>query len=124
MRLLGNLLWLMFAGVWLAMAWLCAAVLLAITVIGLPFAFQCVKIASFALWPFGRTVVTDRDPSVLSVVLGVLWLIPGVVLALLHAVAASMLAMTIIGFPFAVQALKLAGLALQPFGRSVKGIDR
>ena len=124
MKLVGNVLWLMFAGVWLAMAWLCAALLLAITVVGIPFAIQCVKIASFSLWPFGRTVVTDRDPSVLSMVLGVLWLIPGVVLALLHVFAASMLAMTIIGFPFAVQALKLAGLALQPFGRSVKSIDR
>ncbi|MBU6316928.1 MAG: hypothetical protein KGR47_10505, partial [Acidobacteria bacterium] len=71
MKLVGNVLWLLFAGVWLAMAWLCAALLLAITVVGLPFAIQCVKIASFSLWPFGRTVVTDRDPSVLSVVLGV-----------------------------------------------------
>lgn len=124
MKLLGNLLWLMLAGVWLAMAWLCVAVLLAITVVGLPFAVQCVKIASFSLWPFGRRMVKDPDASKLGVIGAVVWIIPGVLLALAHVVAASFVAMTIIGFPFAIQGIKLAGLALQPFGKTVESTGR
>lgn len=120
MRLLGNVLWLLLAGIWLAALWLCVAVLLAISVIGLPFAVQCLKIASFSLWPFGRRVVKDPDASRLGVIGAVLWFVPGVLLALAHVVAASFVAMTIIGFPFALQGLKLAGLALQPFGKTVE----
>ena len=117
---LGNLIWFLVAGWWLALGHLASALACAVTVIGLPFAVQCLKIASFSLWPFGRRVVKDPDASRLGVIGAVLWFVPGVLLALAHVVAASFVAMTIIGFPFALQGLKLAGLALQPFGKTVE----
>ncbi|MEY4174273.1 MAG: hypothetical protein RI900_1438 [Actinomycetota bacterium] len=119
MKLLGNLLWFLLAGIWLATAWLCCAVVFAVSVIGLPFAIQCVKLALFSLWPFGRTVVKDPTASKLGVIGAILWIVPGAFLAFGYLIAGTLLAVTIIGFPFGLQAIKLAGLALQPFGKKV-----
>jgi uncharacterized membrane protein YccF (DUF307 family) len=118
-KLLGNLLWFLLAGIWLATAWLCCAVVFAVSVIGLPFAIQCVKLALFSLWPFGRTVVKDPTASKLGVIGAILWIVPGAFLAFGYLIAGTLLAVTIIGFPFGLQAIKLAGLALQPFGKKV-----
>ena len=121
MRLLLNLIWLVFAGVWLAISYLFAAVLLAITVIGLPFAVQSLKLAGYALWPFGRTLIqsSDRHKS-LSVIGNILWFVlAGWWLALEHLVAGALLCLTIIGIPLGVGSFKMAAAALTPFGREV-----
>lgn len=77
------------------------------------------KLALFSLWPFGRTVVKDPTASKLGVIGAILWIVPGAFLAFGYLIAGTLLAVTIIGFPFGLQAIKLAGLALQPFGKKV-----
>ena len=121
MRTLLNIIWLVLAGVWLALAYLVAAVLLAITIIGLPFAKQSLKLARYALWPFGRALV--QSPTRLrglSAVGNVLWFVlAGWWLALAHILTGIALCLTIIGIPLGIADFKMAGAALVPFGRSV-----
>ncbi|MDT7953064.1 MAG: YccF domain-containing protein [Acetobacteraceae bacterium] len=120
--LLLNVLWLVFGGVWMAAAWLLAAVIMAITIIGLPWARSALTIALYTLLPFGNTVV-DRDPSgvgPLGFLGNVIWFVlAGWWLALAHLVTAVALAVTIVGLPFAWAHLKLALLALWPVGKTV-----
>lgn len=119
MKTLGNLLWLVLCGFWMALGWLFWALILAVTVIGIPFARQCVKLADFSLWPFGRTIVKDPNATKLGVIGAVLWIIPGVLMAIGYVLSGALLCITIIGIPFGVQSIKMAGLALQPFGKRV-----
>ena len=115
----GNILWLVICGVWLSLGWLFWAAILAITIVGLPFARQCVKLARFSLWPFGRTIVKDPSATKLGVIGAVLWIIPGVIMAIGYVITGALLCITIIGIPFGIQSIKLAGLALAPFGKKV-----
>jgi uncharacterized membrane protein YccF (DUF307 family) len=119
MKTIGNVLWLVLCGVWLSLGWLVWAAILAITIIGLPFARQCLKLANFSLWPFGRMVVKDPTATKLGVVGAVLWIIPGILMAIGYVVSGALLCLTIIGIPFGIQAMKMAGLALQPFGKKI-----
>jgi uncharacterized membrane protein YccF (DUF307 family) len=121
LSLVGNILWLIIAGWGLALGYLASALIMVIFIITIPFAVQCVKLAGYSLWPFGRTVVDDPDsrPGV-SVVGNVLWIVLcGWWLALGHVIAGLLLLVTIIGIPFGIQCFKLAGLALWPFGRRI-----
>ena len=121
MKTLLNIIWLVFAGAWMALGYLIAAVLLAITIIGLPFAKQSLKLGGYALWPFGRALVQSptRHKS-LSVIGNVLWFIlAGWWLALGHVLTGIALCLTIIGIPMGVADIKMAGAALVPFGRRV-----
>lgn len=119
MRLLLNGLWFVLGG-WISGAlWILSGIILAITVIGLPWTPAAFRIAGFSAWPFGRAIV-DRDNGVGSGCLNVLWLLlAGWWLALHHLVLAAALALTIIGIPFAWQHVKLALLSLTPVGKSV-----
>lgn len=125
MKTILNILWLVLAGVWLAIGYVFAGVILAITIIGIPFAVQAFKLAGYALWPFGRTLV--RSPTRykgLSAVANVLWVIlAGWWLALLHLVTGILLCLTIIGIPLGVGSFKMAGAALVPFGRTIVRLD-
>jgi uncharacterized membrane protein YccF (DUF307 family) len=119
MRLLLNVLWFVLGGWISGTFWLLAGVVLAITVIGLPWTPAAFRIAGFSYWPFGKMVV-DRDNGVGSGCLNVLWLVlAGWWLALHHIVLAAALAITIIGIPFALQHVKLAVLSLTPVGKGV-----
>jgi uncharacterized membrane protein YccF (DUF307 family) len=121
MRLLLNLIWLLLAGIWLALSYLLAAVLLTITVIGIPFAVQSIKLAGYALWPFGRTLIQSpgRNKS-LSVIGNILWFVlAGWWIFLEHLVTGVLLCLTIIGIPLGVGNIKMAAAALTPFGREV-----
>lgn len=119
MRLLLNVLWFIFGGWISGTAWVLAGVILAVTVIGLPWTPAAFRIAGFSYWPFGREVV-DREPGVASGCLNVLWLLlAGWWLALHHVLLAAALAVTIIGIPFAWQHVKLAILSLTPVGKTV-----
>jgi uncharacterized membrane protein YccF (DUF307 family) len=121
MRLLLNLIWLLLAGIWLALSYVFAAVLLTITIIGIPFALQSIKLAGYALWPFGRTLVQcpGRNKS-LSVIGNVLWFVlAGWWIFLEHLVTGVLLCLTIIGIPLGVGNFKMATAALTPFGRQV-----
>ena len=124
MRVIGNVLWLVLAGIWLALGYALAGVVLCITIIGIPFGIQAFKLAGFTLWPFGRTVVRSPEGGCLEVGFNILWLIvAGWALFLSHLLAGLLLCITIIGIPFGIQAFKLSVLALWPFGRSVVDVD-
>jgi len=121
MRFLGNIIWLIFGGLIIAVEYLVSSLLLCITIIGIPFGFQTLKLAVLALWPFGSEVrIKERDRGCLSTIMNILWLLTGgICISLTHLVFALLLAITVIGIPFAAQHIKLAGLALTPFGREV-----
>jgi uncharacterized membrane protein YccF (DUF307 family) len=118
-RTLLNILWFVLGGWVSGTLWLIAGLLLAITVVGLPWTPAAFRIAGFSYWPFGRVVV-ERDRGAVSLLLNVLWFVlAGWWLALQHLVLAFGLAITVIGIPFAWQHIKLAGLALIPVGKDV-----
>jgi uncharacterized membrane protein YccF (DUF307 family) len=119
MRLLLNILWFVFGGWISGTLWLLAGLILAITVVGMPWTPAAFRIAGFSYWPFGKIVI-DRDPGPTSLLLNILWFVfAGWWLALHHLVIALGQAITIIGIPFAWQHVKLAGLALTPVGKGV-----
>ena len=123
-----NLLWIVFGGLWMAAAWLVAAVIMAISIIGIPWARAAFGIALYTLLPFGQKAVPrdqysgreDVGTGPLGVVGNIVWLVlAGWWLALGHLLTALLLAVTIIGIPFAWAHLKLAGLALWPIGKII-----
>jgi len=126
--LLLNILWIVLGGFWMAVGWLIAAVLMAITIIGIPWARAAVTIAGYALFPFGqraisREIVTGRSDigtGPLGVIGNIIWFIlAGWWLALGHLGTALLMAITIVGLPFAWAHLKLAGIALWPIGKTI-----
>ncbi|HRM24427.1 MAG TPA: YccF domain-containing protein [Enterococcus aquimarinus] len=118
MRLLGNILWFILGGFVMAVSWFAAGILWCLTIIGIPVGIQCFKFAALSLWPFGKEIV--YHPSTSSFLLNVIWLVfSGWILALEHFVGGILLAITIIGIPFAKQSFKLARLALMPFGAEI-----
>jgi uncharacterized membrane protein YccF (DUF307 family) len=124
LRAIGNVLWFLLAGIWLAIGYVLAGLVLCITIIGIPFGIQAFKLAGFTLWPFGRAVVRSAEGGVLEIIFNLLWLILfGWVLFLAHLTAGLLLCITIIGIPFGVQAFKLGVLSLWPFGRSIVNAD-
>ncbi len=122
MKLLGNLIWLLFGGLIVAIEYFVASILLMITIIGIPFGIQTLKMASLALWPFGRDVVSTKYSSgCLNTFMNILWLLlGGIWIALTHIAFGILLAITIIGIPFAKQHFKLASIGLTPFGKEIR----
>jgi len=119
-KTIGNILWFVLAGIWLAISYAVAGLVMCITIIGIPFGVQAFKLAAFALWPFGHHVVRRPAGGCLETGFNIVWLLLfgwGIFLA--HLVAGALLCITIIGIPFGVQAFKLSVLALWPFGREV-----
>ena len=124
MRLIGNILWFVLAGLWLAIGYLFAALVMFILVITIPFALQALKLALFALWPFGRTAVKRPDAGAPSLIGNVLWLVlAGWWLALGHIITGIVLCLTIIGIPLGLGNFKLIPISLWPFGREIVPIE-
>jgi uncharacterized membrane protein YccF (DUF307 family) len=123
MNLILNIIWLILGGFIIVLGYVLGAVLLCITIIGIPFGIQCFKLAGLALAPFGREVREKEPPSgALAVIMNIIWIIlPGLELAVLHLFLALFFAITIIGLPIAAQHLKMTRLALLPFGFEVRG---
>ena len=122
MNLLLNLIWLLLGGIIVVLAYVLGGILMCLTIIGIPFGFQCFKLAGLALAPFGREI-REREPpgGALAVILNVIWIVlMGLGLATFHLVVALILAITIIGLPLAAQHLKMTRLALLPFGFEVR----
>ena len=121
MNFIGNLIWLIFGGLAAALGYIVGGFILCLTLIGIPFGLQCFKIAGLVLWPFGRRVVsTGNGMGCLSIVFNIIWLLcGGLYTAVVHLIFAFLLAITIIGIPFARQHLKLMELSLMPFGKQV-----
>jgi uncharacterized membrane protein YccF (DUF307 family) len=130
--LLLNVLWMIFGGLEMAIGWLFAALIMVITIVGIPWARAAFNMASYALLPFGRKAVSraeylgteDFGTGPLGLIGNIVWLVfAGWWLALGHLIAALVLAITIIGIPFAWAHLKLAGIALWPIGKMIVEAD-
>jgi uncharacterized membrane protein YccF (DUF307 family) len=120
-RTIGNLLWLILAGWWLALAYVLFGIIACILIVTIPFGLQAFKLAAFTLWPFGRVVVerTDADPA-LGCLGNVIWLVfAGIHLAIAHVIAGLLLCVTIIGIPLGLACFKMIPLALVPFGKEI-----
>lgn len=121
MKTLGNILWVLLGGFVIALEYLVASILLMITIIGIPFGIQALKMADIALWPLGRdTRTTQHASGCLPTLFNLLWiLVGGFWIFVTHLILGLLCAITIIGIPFARQHFKLASLALTPFGREI-----
>jgi uncharacterized membrane protein YccF (DUF307 family) len=121
MRFLGNIIWLIFGGLVIAVEYFIGSIILIITIIGIPFGIQTLKMAALAIWPFGRdTRVHERSSGCLYILMNILWLLcGGIWIALTHALFGLLLCITIIGIPFGLQHFKLTAIALSPFGRDI-----
>lgn len=119
-----NILWLLFGGIFVACEYLVSSLLMMITIIGIPFGIQTLKMGMLALWPFGKEVHTSpHSGGCLSIVMNILWLfLGGIWISLSHLAWGVLLCITIIGIPFGMQHFKLAGLALTPFGKEIVDI--
>ena len=126
MKIIGNIIWVIFGGLILALEYAICGLIWCITIIGIPFGIQLFKCASLALWPFGREVRNKQNsPGCLSTGMNVLWfLLGGIWLALEHVIAGLIFCITIIGIPFGKQHFKLAAIALTPFGREIGRIKK
>jgi uncharacterized membrane protein YccF (DUF307 family) len=121
MRLLGNIIWLLFGGIFIALEYLVSSIVLIITIIGIPFGIQTLKLASLALWPFGKEIRNRQNATgCLSTLMNIIWILTGGIwICLSHLIFGVIFTITIIGIPFGMQHFKLAALALTPFGREV-----
>ena len=121
MSLLMNILWLVLGGVVTAVEYIVGSVAMMITIIGIPFGIQTLKIGLLCLCPFGKRVeASPQSGGCLSLIMNVLWIVTGGIwISLTHFGFGILLCITIIGIPFAKQHFKLAGLALTPFGKQI-----
>jgi len=118
MGCLGNLIWILFGGMWQALGWFLMGVLWCITIVGIPIGRQCFKFASLAFAPFGKEV--EYGGGAVSLVVNIIWLlVSGIPLALAASINGLLLCCTVIGIPFGMQCFKIAKLALMPFGAKV-----
>lgn len=124
MRLLLNVIWLVFGGLWLALGYVVAALICFVLIVTIPFGFAALRIASFALWPFGRTIVDKPGTRPGALIGNIVWVILfGWWLALGHLVSAVAMAVTIVGIPLALADLKLIPVSLMPLGKDIVPVD-
>ncbi|CAJ1496642.1 YccF domain-containing protein [[Mycobacterium] burgundiense] len=125
MRLILNVIWLIFGGLWLALGYLLAALISFVLIITIPFGFAALRIAAFALWPFGRTVVDKPGTRPGALIGNIIWIILfGWWLALGHLLSAIAMAVTIIGIPLALADLKMIPISLLPLGKEIVPVDQ
>ena len=125
MKLLGNIIWIIFGGFLTAIEYVFAGIALCATIIGIPFGIQCFKLAFFVLMPFGLKAEKVKDNNgCLYTLMNIIWFFVGALpLVITHFILGVLFAITIIGLPFAKQHFKLMGLSLAPFGRDIVSTD-
>ncbi|MDF3293216.1 MULTISPECIES: YccF domain-containing protein [Streptomyces] len=125
MKTLLNIIWLLLCGIWMAIGYAVAGLVMLVLIITIPWGIAAFRIAGFALWPFGRTTVVRRDAGVGSFLGNLVWLIlAGLWLAIGHIVTGIALCLTIIGIPLGIANFKLIPISLMPLGREVVPTDR
>lgn len=125
MRLILNVIWFVLAGLWMAIGYAVAALICFILIVTIPFGIAALRIAVFALWPFGKTVVKRHDAGVFSGIGNVIWLILcGWWLALGHLISGIALCITIIGIPLGLANFKLIPVSLLPLGRDIVPVEQ
>jgi uncharacterized membrane protein YccF (DUF307 family) len=124
MRLIGNIIWFVLCGWWMAIAYVLAGIVAFILIITIPFGIAAFRIAGYALWPFGRSVVVRRDAGVASVIGNIIWIILfGWGLAIGHLTAGILMCVTIIGIPLGLANFKLIPISLVPLGVQIVPSD-
>ncbi|HTI78182.1 MAG TPA: YccF domain-containing protein [Mycobacterium sp.] len=124
MRLILNVIWLLFGGLWLALGYLLAALICFVLIITIPFGFAALRIAVYALWPFGNTIVEKPGPRPGALIGNIIWIVLcGIWLAIGHMLTAIAMAVTIIGIPLALANLKLIPVSLMPLGKEIVPVD-
>ena len=125
MKTLLNIIWLVLAGFWLALGYVLAGIICCILIVTIPFGIASFRMASYALWPFGRTVVDKPTAGAFSVIGNVIWVIvAGWWLALMHIITGIAEAITIIGIPLALANWKMVPISLFPLGKQIVPSDR
>lgn len=125
LRLVLNVIWLVFCGLWLALAYLLAGIICCVLIVTIPWGIASFRIASYVLWPFGRTVVSKPSAGVGSMLGNIIWiLVAGIWLVIAHIVTAIALAVTIIGIPLAIANLKVIPITLMPLGKDIVSSDQ
>jgi uncharacterized membrane protein YccF (DUF307 family) len=120
MRLILNIIWFVFAGLWTAIGYAIAALIMFILILTIPFGIASLRIAVFCLWPFGRTIVKRADHGVASTIGNVIWFVLcGWWLAIMHLIGGLLLCVTIIGIPLGLANFKLIPISLTPLGREI-----
>lgn len=120
MKTIANLLWFLVSGLWLGLSYIILGLVACLTLIGIPFGIQAIKLAFFVMWPFGRELAPRDDARLARGLLNVVWiLVGGLWLALEHVLLGLILCLTIVGIPFGIKNFKMAQLALWPFSYSV-----
>jgi uncharacterized membrane protein YccF (DUF307 family) len=123
-RVLLNIIWLLLAGLWMAIAYFIAGIVCCILIITIPFGLASFRIAGYALWPFGRTAVRRSDAGVMSAIGNVIWLlVAGIWLAIGHIITGALLCVTIIGIPLGIASFKMVPISLLPLGRVIVPSD-
>lgn len=122
MKFLGNIAWLILGGLLTALMYWVAGILFCITIIGIPFGYQLIKIGSYALWPFGREMeFAENEPGCLSTIGNFLWILCGWwEIALVHAACGLIFCITIVGIPFGMKHFSIAMASLFPFGQQAR----
>ncbi len=124
MRVILNVIWLVLAGLWMAIAYVLVGIVACILIITIPFGIASFRIANFVLWPFGRTTVPRRDAGVGSLIGNIIWIIlVGWELALMHLITGIALCITIIGIPLGLASFKLIPISLVPLGVQIVDAD-
>lgn len=124
MRILLNIIWLVFGGLWLALGYFVAGLICFVLIITIPFGIAAFRIGVYALWPFGKTVVDKPTAGAGSLIGNVIWVVvAGIWLALGHVVTAIAMAITIIGIPLALANLKMVPISLLPLGKDIVPVD-
>jgi uncharacterized membrane protein YccF (DUF307 family) len=124
MRFVLNVIWLVLCGIWMFLAYVVAGIVCCILIITIPFGIAAFRIAGYALWPFGRTVVRRGDAGVASAIGNVIWLIvAGIWLAIGHIGTGIALCLTIIGIPLGIANFKLIPISLMPLGHEIVPSD-
>jgi|SRR6185437_13614602 uncharacterized membrane protein YccF (DUF307 family) len=124
MRLALNIIWVVFGGLWMALGYLLAALLGFLFIVTIPFGVASLRIASYALWPFGRTIVEKPSAGTPTLIGNVMWVVlAGFWLALGHLVSAATTAVTLVGIPLALAHLKLIPVSLMPLGKEIVPVE-
>lgn len=121
MSFLGNLLWIILGGFLISLYYAIVGILFCISIIGIPFGVQLLKMAGLALCPFGKNVTCDsRDMGCLSILMNIIWIVVGgIEISIMHVTFGAILCLTIVGIPLGLQHFKMALLALAPFGQKI-----
>ncbi|ROS27764.1 YccF domain-containing protein [Cellulomonas sp. PhB150] len=125
MKTILNIIWLVLAGFWMALGYVAAGILCCILIITIPFGIASFRIAGYALWPFGRTVVDKPTSGAWSVIGNVVWfIVAGIWLAIGHIATGIALCLTIIGIPLGIASFKMVPISLFPLGKDIVPSDR